>query len=87
MADLQHTEWHMTEHQSAGWFPQQQLQTLLGVAVGVTSNCALCQVYQGTRVREHFMMMVRKKLRTVSSVLMVTRLTSTCGSVCQAEFM
>ena len=38
------TQWHMTQHQSAGWFPQQQLQTLLGVAVGVTPNCALCQL-------------------------------------------
>ena len=31
----------MTQHQSSGWFPQQQLQTLLGVSVGVTSGCAL----------------------------------------------
>ena len=36
----------------AGWFPQQQLQTLLGVAVGVTSNCALCQVYHRGNLRD-----------------------------------
>ena len=39
-------------HQSAGWFPQQQLQTLLGVAVGVTPNCALCQVCHRGNLRD-----------------------------------
>ena len=34
----------MTQHQSAGWFPQQQLQTSLGVSVGVTPNCAFCRL-------------------------------------------
>ena len=43
LQSLLQTEWHMS--QPAGWFPQQQLQTLLGVAVGVTSYCALCQGY------------------------------------------
>ena len=42
----------MTQHHSAGWFPQQKLQTLLGVSVSVTSNCAFCQLCHRGNLRD-----------------------------------